>query len=126
MIYIAVDFDGTVVEHIYPEIGPDVPNAIDVLRKIQDKGYLILLNTMRSGKQLQEAIAWFEDNGINLFGINNNPNQNSWTTSTKTLANFYIDDAAIGCPLIPGIHYQRPMVDWINIEILLKEKGLTF
>lgn len=64
---IAVDFDGTVVTHRYPQIGMDI-KAVPVLKKIVDAGHQIVLHTMRSGKELEEAVAWFTENEIPLYG----------------------------------------------------------
>ena len=60
---------------------------------------------------LQEAIDWFSQNGIPLFGVNENPTQKSWTTSPKPYANLYIDDTALGMPTIQ-LSGRRPFVDW--------------
>lgn len=115
-MYIAVDFDGTCVTHEYPNIGKDI-GAVPVLKKLADRGYKIILNTMRSGKELSDAVKWFEENEISLYGINNNPTQKSWTTSPKVYAHIYIDDAALGCPLkmVPSIS-DRPYVDWKKVK----------
>lgn len=94
---IAIDFDGTCVKHAYPKIGEDI-GAVPVLKEMVKNGHQLVLNTMRSGKLLDEAIQWFGNNGIKLSGANHTPGQESWTQSTKTYANVYIDDAALGCP----------------------------
>ena len=114
--YIAVDFDGTCVTHEYPKVGKDI-GAVPVLKKLTDSGHKIILNTMRSGKELAAAIKWFIDNDIPLFGANENPTQKSWTTSPKVYADLYIDDAALGCPLKKDPYISdRPYVDWNEIE----------
>ena len=46
---IAVDFDGTCVEHDYPEVGLDVEGAVETLKELQSRGHRIILYTMRSG-----------------------------------------------------------------------------
>lgn len=110
-IYVAIDFDGTMVTHEFPEIGSEI-GAWDWIRKIQDMPEVrIILNTMRSGEHLGQAVDTCLRNGIKLFGINTNPTQSDWTVSNKPYAHIYIDDAALGCPLItpPG---GRPYVDW--------------
>lgn len=94
---IAVDFDGTCVKHAYPKIGEDI-GAVPVLKKFVSDGHRIVLNTMRSGDLLQKAVDWFTMNDIPLTGVNHTPGQETWTQSSKTYANVYIDDAAIGCP----------------------------
>ena len=121
---IAVDFDGTCVTHEYPKIGKDI-GAIPVLRRLAGNGHKLILFTMRSGLQLDEAIEWFSTNNIPLYGIQYNPSQASWTSSNKCYAQLYIDDAALGCPLrgrmVAG---DRPYVDWNVVEHLLEEQGI--
>ena len=107
-MYICIDFDGTIVKHEYPAIGPDVPGAFKYIRKFQEAGAKIILHTMRGGVELLEAVEHIYDHGIELYGINANPDQ-TWTTSKKVWGNLYIDDAAFGCPLIQD---ERPYVDW--------------
>lgn len=72
MIVVGIDFDGTVVTHDYPEIGQHI-GAVPWLEKILETGAKIVLNTMRSGYKLQEAVDWFYHNEIELYGINENP-----------------------------------------------------
>jgi hypothetical protein len=113
---IAVDFDGTCVTHDYPRVGKDI-GAVPVLKKLVNSGNNIILNTMRSGEKLGDAIQWFRDNDIPLYGINENPIQKSWTESPKVYAQLYIDDAALGCPLKMDIAIsRRPFVDWEYID----------
>lgn len=116
---IAVDFDGTVVTHKYPQVGETVPGAVETLRRIHEKGNRIVLWTMRHGKELEDAVKWYEENGIPLFGVNRNPEQDSWTQSPKAYAQIYIDDAAIGCPLkFDGkLNWH---VDWQRVTELLE------
>jgi hypothetical protein len=114
---IAIDFDGTCVTHDYPRIGEDI-GAIPVLKELVDKGHLLILYTMRSGKQLDDAVKWFKDNDIKLYAKQYNPSQQSWTTSNKCYAQLYIDDAALGCPL--KYDKARPYVDWEEVRNILK------
>lgn len=123
-MYIAVDFDGTCVTHEYPRVGRDI-GAVPVLKKLVDAGHKLILNTMRSGDELADAIQWFIDNDIPLFGINENPTQKSWTASPKVYANLYIDDAALGCPLTTDTFpFVKPYVDWIEVEKQLRKMEL--
>lgn len=117
---VAVDFDGTCVEHEYPAVGMDVEGAVDVLRALNKRGHKIILFTMRSGAKLEAAIKWFRDRKIELWGVNENPEQKAWTTSPKVYADIYIDDAALGCPVtfIDGARY--PVVNWNKIRALLE------
>ncbi len=74
---------------------------------------------MRSGEFLADAVRWFEQNEIPLYGINENPQQKSWTQSPKAYAKLYIDDAALGIPLKLGVDGERPYVDWAAIASML-------
>ena len=118
---IAIDFDGTCVEHKYPEVGSDLPGCVETLKELISLGHKIVLNTMRSHPQsprqkdtLTVALKWFEDRGIALSGINSSPGQWIWTASPKIYANLYIDDAALGCPLDSSGN-----VDWKEVRNLL-------
>ena len=121
---IAIDFDGTCVTHEYPNVGKDI-NAIPVLKNIVNKGHKIILYTMRHGKELQDAVEWFVNNNISLYGINENPTQKAWTKSPKIYAHIYIDDAALGCPLVFNEEYSdRPYVNWEAVQKLLVAKNI--
>ena len=119
---ICIDFDGTCVSHKYPVIGKDI-GAIPILKKIAGNGHKLILFTMRSGKELDEATQWFEENKIPLYGVNENPTQKKWTSSPKAYGQIYIDDAALGCPLIYSTD-SRPFVDWNAVENILIGKGI--
>jgi hypothetical protein len=110
-MYIAIDFDGTIVEHAYPAIGADI-GAFPWMKKMQEAGAKLILLTMRSDKTLQEAIDHCKDNCIEFFAHNDNPTQTEWTNSRKVYANLYIDDAAFGCPLKLDSTGLRNRVDW--------------
>lgn len=121
---IAVDFDGTCVRHEYPEIGEDVPHAARVLKRLNEAKVRIIVWTMRSGEHLEVgAKDWFDERGIGIWAYNNNPGQANWTESPKCYAQAYIDDAAIGCPLIYPDDGARPFVDWLAVEKLLEAGG---
>lgn len=116
---VAVDFDGTCVTHEYPLVGRGI-GAPAVLERIVEEGGKLILWTMRSGEELQAAVDWFAHQGIPLWGIQRNPSQAQWTMSPKAYAHIYIDDAALGCPLLPGMFdAERPYVDWKAVEALL-------
>ena len=124
VLIFAVDFDGTMVEHEYPNIGDDVPLAFESLLGIQEEGHQIILFTMRAGKQLEDAVEYLTLNGIQLWGINENPDQ-SWSNSPKPYAHMYIDDSALGCPLVyPDT--GRPYVDWVELLGLLEKRISDF
>ena len=120
---IAVDFDGTVVVHTYPKMGRDI-GASQVLKELTAKGHKIILFTMRDGAELAQAVAWFEHNDIPLYAINDNPSQHSWTRSLKVYANMYIDDLALGTPLIHDDDTNTEYVDWDSIRAELEERTI--
>ncbi len=121
-IVIAVDFDGTVVKHSYPEIGEDI-GAGRVLRKLVDHGHKIVLNTMRCDKELDAAVKWFEEQKVELYGINENPTQKEWTSSPKVFAHLYIDDCGINIPICYDKDGNR-YVDWLRVENILVSMNL--
>ena len=126
-IIIAIDFDGTIVKHQFPEVGPIVPYALKVLKKLSAIPQVkLMLWTMRSTTLiknrdcLQEAHDFLKSHNLNfnLDWINQNPNQN-WSSSNKQFADIYIDDAALGTPLVRFSSEERSVVDWKQIELLI-------
>jgi hypothetical protein len=132
---IAVDFVGTCVTHGYPDVGKEI-GAVLVLKWLIEQGHEIILWTTRGRNEqhpgagggpaeyfgdLADAIKWFAKNGIPLYGINGNPTQKDWTKSPKAYANIYIDDTALGCPLVynPALSL-RPFVNWKQVEHQLR------
>ncbi len=120
---IAVDFDGTIAEHWFPDIGPAVPGAFHWMRRWQEAGAVLCLWTVRSdghrkndvdyGPVLTQAVAFCRGSGVEFAGVNEIPDDGWTTTSPKIFAGIYVDDAAFGCPLIPSKRGgARPMVDW--------------
>lgn len=149
---IAIDFDGTVVTHEFPRVGEDI-GAVPVLRQLVKEGHQLVLNTMRSHAKikanktetangkfkeytgetldvdgLQDAIDWFKSHNIPLAGVNSCPGQKTWTDSPKVYANLYIDDAALGVPLIypsdTDPEGTRPYVDWTEVRQWLWRLGV--
>ncbi len=112
---ICIDFDGTIVDHDYPNIGKPVPMALETMETLNFLGHKIILFTMRHGPTLDDAAKYLKDNNIELFGINENPEQHAWSDSRKVYGHHYIDDAAIGCPLIEVKGFKRQCVDWRKI-----------
>ena len=122
-LYIGIDFDGTCVEHAYPEIGEPVDGCIETLKKLMVAGHKLILYTMRSGERLCQAREYLEDEGIIFWGVNENRSQKYWTESPKIFCHMYIDDVALGCPLVVP-ERGRPYVDWDEINNLLIERGV--
>lgn len=119
-VTICVDFDGTMVEHEYPFIGEEAPGCVKTLKTwIEKYNVGIILDTMRSGKSLEDAVNWCKSHEIKLYGISCDPNQKSWTDSPKAYAPFSVDDRNIGCPLVYG-KSKRPYVDWKQVNKLVE------
>ncbi|MDR0547435.1 MAG: hypothetical protein LBG77_07630 [Dysgonamonadaceae bacterium] len=106
---IAVDFDGTIVEHAYPKIGRPVPFALEVLKKLQrEEHHKLVMWTMREGKLLQEAIDYCESNGLKFYAYNKNYPEEEFKEgdSRKLGADIYIDDRNVGGLPDWGIIYK--------------------
>ena len=96
---IAVDFDGTIVEHRYPSIGREKLFAFETLKAMQKAGHLLILWTYRSGKELDEAVDYCRRQGIEFFAVNKSyPEEvfNENEISRKINADLFIDDRNIG------------------------------
>lgn len=98
-VKIAVDFDGTIVEHEYPGIGKEKLFAFQTLKELEKKGALLILWTFRAGRELEEAVEYCRSNGIEFYAVNRNyPEEvfNEAVISRKINADIYIDDRNIG------------------------------
>lgn len=97
---IAVDFDGTIVEHKYPEIGKERPFAIDVLKQLAEDGNKLVLWTSREGETLQEAIDFCHRRGLDFYAVNSElPDSALFAKAPacrKVRADLYIDDRNVG------------------------------
>ena len=67
---IAVDFDGTIVEERYPEIGPERPFATETLRMLIRDQHRLILWTVREGELLEEAVRWCRERGVEFYAVN--------------------------------------------------------
>ncbi len=100
MATIAVDFDGTIVEHRYPEIGKELPFATETLRTLIKEHHRLILWSVREGKLLQDAIDWCHERGVDFWAVNRDypeeeENKNNHF-SRKIKADYFIDDRNIG------------------------------
>lgn len=95
---LAIDFDGTIVEHKYPTIGRTRPFAFETLKKFQEKGHRLILWTHRSGDLLEQAVDFCLKHGLEFYAVNRNYPEETWDTqeSRKILADIYIDDRNLG------------------------------
>ena len=115
---IAIDFDGTLVEHKYPEIGKEIPFATATLKMLINDRHRLILWTVRKGKQLDAAVEWCRERGVEFYAINKNypeeniDNENGYC---KIDADIFIDDRNIG-----------GLPDWGHIyEMISKGKSLS-
>jgi hypothetical protein len=132
---IAVDFDGTIVTHEYPNIGKEIPFAIDTLKRLQQSpDNLIVLWTVREGAELEEAVKYCRDRGLEFYAVNNNyPEESAEHPEPRKLkADLFIDDRNLGGLPEWGIIYRtimsrkyfEPITDEILPEYQLpKKKG---
>lgn len=115
---IAVDFDGTIVEHRYPEIGPEIPFATETLKMLIRDQHNLILWTVREGQLLEEAIEWCRKRGIEFYAINKDypeeEKENNNHFSRKLKVDVWIDDRNIG-----------GLPDWGTIYRMISE-GLTY
>ena len=95
---IAVDFDGTIVDHEYPEIGKPKLFAFETLKAMQEQGHQLILWTYRVGKYLDKAVEYCKENGIEFYSVNRNYPEEVYddTISRKIIADVYIDDRNVG------------------------------
>lgn len=107
---IAIDFDGTIVEHKFPEIGKELPFATETIKALQKKGHKLILWTYRAGDELEDAVNFCSRKGIEFYAINKNYPEEKYTEeiSRKILADIYIDDRNFG-----------GMPDWTNMYYTL-------
>ncbi len=95
---IAVDFDGTIVEHKYPAIGKEMLFAIATLKAMQAKGHRLILWTFRAGTPLEEAVEFCKSKGVEFYAVNKNYPEEviDDTISRKINADIFIDDRNVG------------------------------
>lgn len=111
---IAVDFDGTIVEHRYPQIGKEIPFAIDTLKMLAKDRHQLILWTVREGKRLEEAVEWCKKRGIKFYAINKNYPEEEYTDahfSRKLKVDLFIDDRNLGGRPDWGIIYRKISTD---------------
>ena len=97
---IAVDFDGTIVENRYPEIGQERPFAIDTLKMLINDHHRLVLWSCREGQLLDDAINWCRERGVEFYAVNcDYPEEtinNNQHFSRKIKVDYFIDDRNLG------------------------------
>ena len=121
---IAVDFDGTIVEHRYPAIGNEIPFAIDTLKKLREERHKLILWSVREGKLLEEAVNYCKERGLEFYAVNTNyPEEqgNHEHFSRKLKADLFIDDRNLGGLPDWGVIY-RMIHDGLTFEDIYREE----
>ena len=97
---IAVDFDGTIVTHKYPEIGEEIPFAIDTLKMLRQDGHRLILWSVREGRLLKEAVEYCRQRGLEFYAVNRDyPEETTESNphfSRKLKVDLFIDDRNLG------------------------------
>ena len=106
---IAVDFDGTIVEDAYPDIGKPKMFAFESMKELQKRGHDLILWTVRKGKYLDEAVAFCQKNGIEFYAVNKSYPNEEEGSSRKIQADIFIDDRIVGG--FPGWGEVLQMID---------------
>ena len=123
---IAVDFDGTIVEHRYPAIGAEIPFAIETLKKLAREQHRLILWTVRKGKLLEEAVEFCRKRGLEFYAVNRNypeeTEEQADKGSRKLKADIWIDDRNVGGLPEWGIIYQLIHNGMTYDEFLQKKK----
>lgn len=124
-MFIALDFDGTVVEHRYPAIGKERPFAVATIKRLIEEGHYFILWTCREGRLLEEAVDWCKERGINFYAINKGYEEEKNTDShfsRKPKVDMFIDDRNVGGLPDWGVIYQL-ISRGITYEQFLIEEG---
>ena len=106
---IAVDFDGTIVEDKYPQIGKERPFAVATLKQLMKDGHYLILWTVRKGEKLDDAVKWCQDRGIRFFAVNKDYADDELDQlhhSRKIKADLFIDDRSVTGLPDWGVIYQ--------------------
>jgi hypothetical protein len=124
-VKIAVDFDGTIVEHMYPEIGKENLFAFRTLKELEKKGAVLILWTFRAGKELDEAVEYCRNNGIEFYAVNKSYPEEIFdeTISRKIDADIFIDDRNIGG--FPGWSGIWQILNPYELQQIEAEKKIT-
>ena len=121
---IAVDFDGTIVEHRYPSIGKELPFAIETLRKLAAEGHRLILWTVREGQCLDEAVEFCRNRGLEFYAVNRDyPEEDKETNSSftrKIKADLWIDDRNLGGLPDWGTIYEMIQNDLTYEDLMLR------
>lgn len=126
---IAVDFDGTIVEHRYPEIGKELPFATQTLKMLIEDRHKLILWSVREGKLLDDAVEWCRKRGVEFYAVNRDfPEEDlskNQSFSRKLKADVWIDDRNIGGLPDWGTIYQMITERKTYEEVLTERLAAT-
>lgn len=125
---IAVDFDGTIVEHEYPKIGKERPFAIETLKMLIKDRHRLILWSVREGELLDEAVEWCRERGVEFYAVNKDfPEEqgtsNNQNFSRKVKADLFIDDRNIGGLPDWGTIYQMINENKTYHDYIMERRG---
>ena len=124
---IAVDFDGTIVEHRYPAIGKERPFATDTLKKLIKDGHRLILWTVREGRLLDEAVDFCRERGVEFYAVNRDyPEEEKERNnhfSRKLKADVWIDDRNVGGLPDWGTIYEM-ITNHLTYEDVFQEQAM--
>lgn len=128
---IAVDFDGTIVEHEYPKIGKEIPFAIDTLKMLIKDRHKLILWSVREGELLEEAIEWCKNRGVEFYATNKDypeeTREGNPVYSRKLKADMFIDDRNVGGLPDWGTIYRMISHKKTWTDLLLEaESGISY
>ena len=130
---IAVDFDGTIVTHEYPQIGKEIPFAIQTLKMLQQDGHKLILWSVRKDELLKDAVRWCRERGLEFYAVNKEypeeEMQNNFFYSRKLKVDLWIDDRNVGGLPDWGIIYriikERKTYEAVLFEKIPQENQIT-
>ena len=133
---IAIDFDGTICQNKYPEIGDPMPLAIESIKELKERGNDLILWTCRQGDLLDDAVEWCKEHGIPFDLVNehepNNLKAFDGVAGNKVFADIYIDDRNLGG--FPGWELameiikeaEAPKLEWTRNEEIPQENAVWY
>lgn len=121
---IAVDFDGTIVENKYPDIGDIIPGALCTLRRWKKAGHTIIINSCRAGLDEVKMEAWLIRNHVPHDFINRNDPERTKLYECecrKISADFYVDDHDMSrIDLTTGHIRPFTWITWLTYDYCLR------
>ena len=101
----AVDFDGTIAKPKYPDIGEELPGAVQTMKDLQAEGHKIIIWTCRCEPYISPMSKWLSDRGFVPDAVNSNLAFVPAFAFPKILADVYIDDLSF-----------PPFTNWADVR----------